>query len=78
MQHLHQLAADEQLLAINLLSPSDARRASAVKRLAALLNDYSTSLLPSAQRVFLMGQLQSIERASQDIRFPTLKAERLA
>ncbi len=72
------IAADEQLLLINLLTRSDARRGAAIGRLAGLLNDYSSVRLPAAQRVFLMEQLQSLDGSSSNVRFPTMAAERLA
>ena len=70
------IAADAQLLLINLLPRGDPRRVGAVVRLASLLNDYSTGL-PSAQRLFHMEQLRSIG-GTKDLRFPTIDAERLA
>jgi signal transduction histidine kinase len=72
------IAADEHLLLINLLAHADPRRSVAVKRLTALLNDYSTLRLPSAQRLYLMEQVRSLEVQPSDARFPTLRAERLA
>jgi signal transduction histidine kinase len=72
------IAADEQLLLVNLLPASDPRRPQAIGRLTALLNDYAAVRLPSAQRVFLMEQLRTITGEGADARFPTLGAERLA
>ena len=71
------VAADEQLLLINLLPRADPRRASAVTRLASLLNHYSLEGPPSAQRLFHMDQLRSVA-GTKDLRFPTIDAERLA
>jgi signal transduction histidine kinase len=68
------IAADARLLMIELL-PAGPRRRTAVAELAARLDDYSTPGLPSAQRTFLMGQLQA---AVEPGRFPTLNAERMA
>lgn len=70
------IAADQQLLLIQLLAPSDPRRRPAVERLTGLVNDYARSTLPSAQRLFLMQQVQALGAKSSD--FPTLDAERLA
>jgi signal transduction histidine kinase len=72
------IAADEQLLLIDLLPASDPRRLRAIGRLTALVNDYSTVRLRSAQRLFLMEQLRSIGSEASAGPFPTLDAERLA
>src|ERR1019366_8719602 len=53
------IAADEQLLALRLMKPSDAQYLPAIRRLAALLNDYRDAPIPSAQRLFLMDELRA-------------------
>ena len=68
------IAADARLLMIELL-PEGPQRRTAVAELAQRLDDYATPGLPSAQRAFLMGQLQA---AVEPGRFPTLNAERMA
>jgi signal transduction histidine kinase len=72
------IAADEQLHAITLMGPADPRRAMWINRLAALLTDYSTARVPSAQRLFLMGQLQAMGATGAEVSFSTLDAERVA
>ena len=72
------IAADAQLLLINLLPVNDPRRPEAIGGLTALLNDYSSARLPAAQRVFLMEQLRPVVREPAEDRFPTLRAEQLA
>ena len=69
------IAADAQLLALRLMPSSEARHAATVQRLAALLNDYERTAMPSAQRVFLMGELTD---AAPSAALPTFAAERLA
>jgi signal transduction histidine kinase len=69
------IAADSWLLALQLLSPSDSRRAPIVERLASLLNDYGSVSMPSSQRLFLMEELIALEPS---VVLPTLSAERLA
>lgn len=68
-------AADEQLLALHLLSRTDRRFGPALQRLVALLNDYEHALMPAAQRLFLMDEVRTIDSSSE---FPTLESERLA
>ena len=68
------LTVNARLLLINLLSPGDRRRAIEIQRLTAFVNDYWIPL-PSAQRVFLMEQLRSLDPMTS---WPTLDAERLA
>ena len=70
------IAADEYLLALRLMKPSDPRFAVMAERLAALLNDYQGVEMPSAQRAFLMRELW--ELAPSRSPFPTFEAERLA
>ena len=69
------IAADEQLLALHLLRPSDQQYAATVRRLAGWLNDYGISM-PSAQRLFLMDEVRAL--AGDSVAFPTYSAERLA
>jgi signal transduction histidine kinase len=69
------VAADEQLLALHLLLRSDRRFAPVLQRLTALLNDYQHATMPSAQRLFLMDEVRTLDPASQ---FPTIEAEHLA
>jgi signal transduction histidine kinase len=71
------IAADEHLLLITLLAPSDRRRKAAIDGLTALLNDYANATIPSTQRLFLMEQLRSMDPGLAG-RFPTLEAERIA
>jgi hypothetical protein len=54
-----QIAADEYLLAIHLMPAADPRRASSVRRLAALVNDYAATPMPAAQRLYLMEELSA-------------------
>ncbi|HLH44427.1 MAG TPA: HAMP domain-containing sensor histidine kinase [Bryobacteraceae bacterium] len=63
------IAADEQLLLLHLAKPGDPRYRRDLRRLTALINDYSRPM-PSAHRLFLMDEL------GKD--FPTYAAERLA
>lgn len=69
------IAADEQLLALELMSPRDARRTAALRRLTEMLNDYENVPIPAAQRLFLMDEVAA--RAPGTM-FPTLEAEKLA
>ena len=72
------IAADEWLLSLQLLNQGDLRFSPILGRLAALLNDYDGVLMPSAQRLFLMKELESLTRAPERPQFPTYEAERLA
>jgi signal transduction histidine kinase len=63
------VAADEQLLALHLLPRADHRH------LVELLNDYDHVTMPSAQRLFLMDEVRSLDAKAE---FPTIEAERLA
>jgi len=67
----HLIGADEQLLAFRIMRRTDARFPALVQRLAAALNDY-TLAMPSAQRLFLMGEMRGLAA------FPTYSAELLA
>jgi signal transduction histidine kinase len=69
------IAADEQLLALHLLKPSDRNYATALRRLTAWLNDYVGPAMPSTQRLFLMREVRILEPRSD---FPTYSAENLA
>ena len=71
------IGADQLLLLVTLLGPRDPQRPRAIDRLSSLLNDYSTTTLPSAQRLFLMEELTAAGMAN-DAAFPTLAAERMA
>jgi signal transduction histidine kinase len=71
------IAADEQLLAIQLLPPSDRRRTAWASSLARLLNDYDAAPpMPSAQRLFLMTELRAAVKETPPL--PTYPAEQLA
>jgi signal transduction histidine kinase len=69
------IAADELLLALHLMKPGDRRYRATAQRLAAWLNDYGVSM-PSAQRLFLMGEVRAL--APESAAFPTYQAEQLA
>jgi signal transduction histidine kinase len=69
------IAANERLLALRLLSSSDARFQPAAEALAALVNDYDTVVMPSSQRLFLMGELHAVVAG---LSLPTYAAEQLA
>lgn len=68
------IAADELLLAVNLLTAKDRRRTKALQNLTAILNDYTGHPMPSAQRLFLMREAGAAGGGP----FPTLETERLA
>ena len=70
------LAADEQLLALRLMTRSDRRYLQAAQSLTAIVNDYSVPM-PSAHRLFLMDELRAQSAPSIPI-FPSYQAERLA
>jgi signal transduction histidine kinase len=72
------IAADQLLLLVNLLQPTDARRAATIERLITLVNDYSSRTLSAAQRLFLMDELSAAGLAKSGRAFPTLAAERMA
>ena len=67
-------AADRLLLGLHGLPPGDPSRSPRASRLAALLNDYRVSM-PSAQRLFVMGELR---RMAPEILLPTESALRLS
>jgi signal transduction histidine kinase len=68
------IAPDEQLLALHLMGAGDARYAATLRRLHDLVNDYGAPL-PSAQRLFLMGEVRAV---APQVEFPMYAAERLA
>ena len=73
--HGRLIGADAQLLALRLLKQTDDRYTRATQRLAALLDDYDRTVMPSGQRLFLMDELRAV---APDVRMPTHAAERLA
>jgi signal transduction histidine kinase len=73
-QFSHGGAADRQLLALHGLPAGDPSRPARASQLASLLNDYSVSM-PSAQRLFVMGELRKMTR---EISLPTEDALRLS
>ena len=76
------IAADEQLLALQLMTSRDRRYAKAAQALIALVNDYGVAPneapMPSTQRLFLMDELRTMSPASEAPVLPTYAAERLA
>ena len=70
------IAANEQLLALQLMQPGDKRFAPTARKLATLLNEYAGTAIPSAQRLFLMTELRGL--APEAAAFPTYAAEQLA
>ena len=68
------IVADEHLLALRLMSPSDGRRVGALRRLIGWVNNYEAPM-PSAQRLFLMDELRAMGVKAT---FPTYSAELLA
>ncbi len=70
------IAADEQLLLLELLAETDARRGAVAARLTAMLTDYRIEM-PSAQRLFLMKAV-AVDRGEEPTAlFATYEAERL-
>ncbi len=67
-------AADRQLLDAQAIGSDDGRRRSRIDALATRLNDYDETM-PSAQRLFLMGELRTLAR---NVRLPTEAALRLS
>ena len=67
-------AADLQLRSLQGLPPGDPTRPARTRQLASLLNDYRVSM-PSAQRLFAMGELR---RMTPEISLPTEDALRLS
>lgn len=72
------VAADEQLLALNLLPRPDHRYLSTARRLHAMLVDYEHSGLPSTQRLFLMEEMRVLKLGEGLSEFPTYEAESVA
>jgi signal transduction histidine kinase len=69
------IAADERLLALRLMKPTDARYMPAAQRLAELLGSYQDVPIPSAQRVFLADELHAL---APNLALPaSVSAERL-
>lgn len=73
-QFTQRRAADLQLLGLQRLPPGDPSRPVRTRQLASLLNDYNVSM-PSAQRLFVMGELRKVARG---ISLPTEDALRLS
>lgn len=70
------VAANAELLELErLIDKTDPRFKQIAGQLGGRVNDYTTDALPSAQRRFLMHELQ---RLDPDMKFPTLAAEELA
>ncbi|HEY6393411.1 MAG TPA: histidine kinase dimerization/phospho-acceptor domain-containing protein, partial [Bryobacteraceae bacterium] len=70
------IAADEQLLALQLTKPNDRRYPAMQHRLAELLGNYKSAAMPSSQRLFLMDEMRALR---PDLpAFATAAAERLA
>jgi signal transduction histidine kinase len=69
------IAADEQLLALHLLKPTDRAYFTSLSRLTSVLNDYSGPAMPSAQRLFLMREVRMLDPQAE---IPTYAAESLA
>ncbi len=65
------IEADQQLMAMRLMSPQDRRYAGAVERLHKLVADYAGSGMPASQRLFLMEEAGTAQ-------FATYGAEKLA
>jgi signal transduction histidine kinase len=72
------IAADEQLLLLNLLPRDDRRYLPAARRLRSMLTDYEHWGLPSAQRLFLMEEMKALKLGPEFSEFPTYDAESLA
>jgi signal transduction histidine kinase len=70
------IAADEQLLALHLLKPTDPRFAGLASGMAAILNAYEGPSMLSGQRLFLMDELRGV--APGMVSFPPRPAELLA
>jgi signal transduction histidine kinase len=76
------IRADALLMAVTFLAPADRRTLPAARTLRAALLDYSAPesapVMSSAQRVFLMRQMQGLKLPDELRDFPTLAAEELA
>ena len=67
------IAADEQLLTLNLLRREDRHYLPAARRLHAMLANYDHSSLPSPQRLFLMEEMRALD-LGRAVAFPTYEA----
>jgi signal transduction histidine kinase len=64
-------------MAIRLFKPGDPSRLSAARSAHALLTDYDHPGLISAQRIFLMKEMRTLDLPPELVQFPTLEAEEL-
>jgi signal transduction histidine kinase len=71
------IAADEQLLAVNLTRGQEGQHEESIRRLDGTLADYGVPM-PSSQRLFLMEEVRAASQPGREISFPTYEAERLA
>lgn len=72
------IAADALLMAVQVRRAGDPRLAAPARRLRAMLLDYSNASMPSAQRLFLMREMRSLNLPGGLSDFPTLAAEEMA
>jgi hypothetical protein len=72
------ISADAHLLALRLMKPSAARYMETARKLRDLLAGYNGPPLPSAQRLFLIGELRALRLGAEFDNAPTYNAERLA
>ena len=72
------ISADEHLLALHLMKPSDPGYMETARRLRDLLTGYSGPLLPSSQRLFLISELRALRLGPEFDNVPAFNAERLA
>ncbi len=72
------ISADEHLLALHLMKPSDPGYMGTARRLRDLLADHSGPLLPSSQRLFLVSELRVLRLGPEFDNVPTFNAERLS
>lgn len=72
------IQADALLMAIHLLKPENPQFISAARRLRSLLLNYSNTTMPSAQRIFLIKEMQAMKLPADLLSFPSLPAEELA
>ncbi len=73
------IRADALLLAASSLKPGDPRLLPTAGLLRSALLDYSGNpAMPSAQRIFLIRQMQSMKLPTQLLDFPALEAEEMA
>jgi len=71
------IAADEEMHYLQLISERDSRYRDHAARLQGLLQNYAREI-PSAQRLFLMGQMRALPVPTGLRHFPTYGAERIA